>query len=103
MRTLNSKTKQTIKYLCIKAMNLSKQNLKLFKQVHNVMRLKYYSIQTERSCCQWINRSLHFHHIISLMAKQRISRRLELIALANHNVSSLQKATEAIFADPLQI
>ena len=37
------------------------------------------------------------------MAKKRINRRLEVTALANHNVSSLQKATEAIFADPLKI
>ena len=35
--------------------------LKLLDQVREVMRLKHYSIHTERSYCDWIRRYIHFH------------------------------------------
>jgi integron integrase len=35
--------------------------LKLLDQVREVMRLKHYSIRTERSYCDWIRRYIHFH------------------------------------------
>ena len=35
--------------------------LKLLDQVREVMRLKHYSIRTERSYCDWIRRYVHFH------------------------------------------
>ena len=44
---------------------MSKQNLKLLDQVHNVMRLGHSSIHTERSYCDWIRRYVLFHHMIS--------------------------------------
>ncbi len=35
--------------------------LKLLDQVREVMRLKHYSIRTERSYCDWIRRYIKFH------------------------------------------
>ena len=35
--------------------------LKLLDQVREVMRLKHYSIRTERSYCDWIRRYIRFH------------------------------------------
>jgi integron integrase len=37
--------------------------LKLLDQCREVMRLKHYSIRTERSYCDWIKRYIHFHHM----------------------------------------
>ena len=37
--------------------------LKLLDQVREVMRLKHYSIRTERSYCDWIRRYIHFHRM----------------------------------------
>ena len=39
--------------------------LKLLDQVREVMRLKHYSIRTERCYCDWIRRYVHFHGIKS--------------------------------------
>ena len=35
--------------------------LRLMQQVREVMRLKHYSIRTERSYCDWIRRYIKFH------------------------------------------
>jgi len=40
---------------------MSTKNQKLMDEVHAVMRLKHYSIHTERSYCDWIKRFVHFH------------------------------------------
>jgi len=40
---------------------MSTRNQKLMDEVHEVMRLKHYSIHTERSYCDWIKRFVHFH------------------------------------------
>jgi integron integrase len=37
--------------------------LKVLDQVREVMRLKHYSLRTERSYCDWIRRYIHFHHM----------------------------------------
>lgn len=39
--------------------------LKLLEQVREVMRLKHYSIRTERCYCDWIKRYIHFHQMKS--------------------------------------
>jgi len=39
--------------------------LKLLDQVREVMRLKHYSIRTERSYCDWIRRYVRFHKMRS--------------------------------------
>jgi hypothetical protein len=36
--------------------------LKLLDQVREVMRLRHYSLRTERSYCDWIRRCIKFHH-----------------------------------------
>ena len=37
--------------------------LKLLDQVREIMRLKHYSIRTERSYCDWIRRYIHYHRM----------------------------------------
>lgn len=37
--------------------------LKLLDQVREVLRLKHYSIRTERCYCDWIRRYIKFHHM----------------------------------------
>src|ERR1017187_3246413 len=37
--------------------------LKLLDQCREVMRLKHYSIRTERCYCDWIRRYIHFHRM----------------------------------------
>jgi integron integrase len=37
--------------------------LKLLEQVREVMRLKHYSLRTERAYCDWIRRYIHFHRL----------------------------------------
>ena len=39
--------------------------LKLLDQVREVMRLKHYSIRTERSYADWVRRYVHFHRMKS--------------------------------------
>jgi hypothetical protein len=39
--------------------------LKLLDQVREVMRLKLYSLRTERSYADWIRRYIHFHRMRS--------------------------------------
>src|SRR5438477_2986320 len=39
----------------------SKPNPKLIEQVRNIMRLKHYSLRTERSYWDWIERFIRFH------------------------------------------
>jgi hypothetical protein len=39
--------------------------LKLMDQVREVLRLRHYSIRTERCYCDWIRRYIKFHHMRS--------------------------------------
>jgi len=36
---------------------------KLLDQTHDVLRLKHYSLRTERSYCDWIERFIRFHRL----------------------------------------
>jgi len=36
---------------------------KLLEQTRDVLRLKHYSLRTERSYCDWIKRFIHFHQL----------------------------------------
>ena len=36
---------------------------KLLDQTHDVLRLKHYSLRTERSYCDWIERFIHFRRL----------------------------------------
>jgi len=38
---------------------------KLLDEVRDVMRLRHYSIHTERSYCAWIRKFVHFHNMKS--------------------------------------
>jgi hypothetical protein len=37
--------------------------LKLLDQMREVMRLKHYSLRTERTYCDWVRRYVHFHQM----------------------------------------
>ena len=39
--------------------------LKLMDQVREVLRIKHYSIRTERCYCDWIRRYIHYHRMRS--------------------------------------
>ncbi len=36
---------------------------KLLDQIREVMRLKHYSIRTERTYCEWVRRYVHYHQM----------------------------------------
>ena len=40
-------------------------NLRLLDQIREVMRLKHYSIRTERTYCDWVRRHVQFHEMKS--------------------------------------
>jgi len=46
-------------------MSSLKGNKRLLDEVRNFMRLKHYSIHTERTYCDWIKRFVHFHRMSS--------------------------------------
>ncbi len=46
-------------------MESQEQSPKLLEQVRNVMRWHHHSIHTERTCIDWIQRYIHFHHMWS--------------------------------------
>lgn len=43
----------------------SKKDKKLLDEVKDVLRLKHYSIHTERCCCDWIKKFVLFHRMTS--------------------------------------
>jgi integron integrase len=49
---------------CIFAMSIPKER-KLLDEVRDVMRLRHYSIHTERTYCEWIRKYVHFHKMKS--------------------------------------
>lgn len=48
-------------HLLPEALSQNKPNLRLIEQVRNVMRLKRYSLRTERTYWDWIERFIRFH------------------------------------------
>ena len=52
--------------------------LKLLDQVREVMRLKHYSICTERAYCDWIRRYIKFHGMRSREDLQPAEAKMEL-------------------------
>jgi len=68
--------------------------LKLLDQVREVMRLKHYSIRTERSYCDWIRRYIRFHAMRSREdlsgAEPKIEQFLSDLAVNGHVSASTQ-------------
>jgi hypothetical protein len=54
--------------------------LKLLDQVREVMRLKHYSIRTEKAYCDWIRRYVKFHGMQSREELEGAGRKVWLIA-----------------------
>ena len=69
--------------------------LKLMDQVREVLRLKHYSLRTERSYCDWIRRYIHFHRMKSredlfTAPEARIEEFLSDLAINGHVAASTQ-------------
>ena len=69
--------------------------LKLLDQVREVMRLKHYSIRTERSYCDWIRRYIRFHRMqnreeLFARSEARIEEFLSDLAVHGHVAASTQ-------------
>jgi hypothetical protein len=68
--------------------------LKLLDQVREVMRLKHYSIRTERCYCDWIRRYIKFHGMRSRedlqKAEPKIEQFLSDLAVNGHVSASTQ-------------
>lgn len=69
--------------------------LKLLDQVREVMRLKHYSLSTERSYCDWIRRYVRFHQMksrgeLTTGAEGRIELFLSDLAVNGHVAASTQ-------------
>ncbi len=75
--------------------------LKLLDQMREVMRLKHYSLRTERSYCDWVKRYVHFHGMWTreemLPGEPRIEAFLsELAVKGNVAVSTQNQAFNAL-------
>jgi integron integrase len=72
---------------------------KLLEQVRDVLRLKHYSLRTERSYCDWIERFIRFHHLRhpNEMAAPEISEFLTHLArIGNVSASTQNQALSAL-------
>jgi integrase len=69
--------------------------LKLLDQVREVMRLKHYSIRTERCYCDWIRRYIHFHGLRSREDLQGAEPKIELF-LGHNDVSTTMIYTHVL-------
>jgi integrase len=75
--------------------------LKLLDQMREVMRLKHYSIRTERSYCDWVRRYVQFHKMLSreamFPAEPKIEAFLSHLAVdGNVAVSTQNQAFNAL-------
>ena len=66
--------------------------LKLFSQIHNVLRRKHYSLRTEKTYISWIKRYVHYHNMKHprQMGKKEIERFLTYLAVDRKVSSSTQ-------------
>ena len=68
--------------------------LKLLDQVREVMRLKHYSLRTERTYCDWVRRYVRFHQMRSreamLPAEPKIEQFLSDLAVRGKVAVSTQ-------------
>ena len=46
-------------------MSTNQKDRKLLDEVHDVMRLLYYSIHTERTYCDWIKQDIRLHKMMT--------------------------------------
>ncbi len=51
---------------------------KLLEEVRDFMRLKHYSIHTERTYCDWITRYVHYHKMVKKEDLQGGEKKIEL-------------------------
>lgn len=61
---------------------------KLLDQMRDMMRLKHYSIRTERSYCDWVERFIRYHH----MRHPRAMREVEVTEFLTHLARDRQVA-----------
>ena len=69
--------------------------LKLLEQMREVMRLKHYSLRTERTYCEWVRRYVRFHQMRGreemLPAEPKLERFLSELAVQGKVAVSTQK------------
>ncbi len=65
-----------------------KKDRKLLDEVREVMRLRHYSIHTERTYCNWIKRFVLFHKMVSREDLKDGEAKIE--EFLTHQVSALQ-------------
>ena len=65
---------------------------KLLDQMKNVMRIKHYSLQTEKSYVQWVRRYIYFHNKRHLdeMGALDVQKFLSYLAVEQHVSASTQ-------------
>ena len=73
---------------------------KLLDQMRDVLRRRHYSIRTERSCCGWVRRFVHFHGMQSKAELSNGERKIEafLTHLANDLHVSASTQNQAVNA-----
>jgi hypothetical protein len=76
--------------------------LKLMDQVREVLRLRHYSIRTERSYCDWIRRYIKFHQMQSRADLDPAESQIELF-LSDLGTSSCPRRSTSQLRDRLSL
>ena len=77
----------------------SKPKRKLLDQVRDVMRLKHYSLRTERTYCDWIERFIRFHgmrHPAEMTEPEMVEFLTDLARAGNVSASTQNQALSAL-------
>src|SRR5439155_22517754 len=78
---------------------VGKPKKKLLEQVRDVMRLKHYSLRTERTYCDWITRFIRFHrmrHPAEMSEPQMAEFLTHLARTGNISASTQNQALSAL-------
>ena len=63
----------------------SGKNKNLLDEVRDVLRVKHYSIHTERKYCGWIKRFVKYHQTLSYTVKISLIKTNQQIEFFDHN------------------
>ena len=76
----------------VTSLDPSRKPKKLLDQTRDVLRLKHYSLRTERSYCDWIERFIRFHHLRhpSEMGAEEITQFLTHLARVGNVAAATQ-------------
>ena len=72
--------------------------LKLMDQIREVMRLKHYSIRTERCYCDWIKRYIKFHNMKSRADLDAAEPKIEaFLSAARHKYGDVAQVSNLLY------